>query len=262
MVERTDYGDGELCWADVMARDPEASRRFYTAVFGWTYNVSGPEYGNYAICMAGGLPVAGMTPWQPGMGEIPAMWSLYLATRSADTAAEKITATGGQIMMGPMDIPNNGRMAFGSDPAGAVFGVWQAAQHIGFGRTGEPGSFAWGELVTRDVTVDRFYQGLFGYDQEQTGTADLDYTTWSLSGTPVCGRMAMPPEMSRQTAVPAHWALYFAVEDADAAIGRVTEAGGSVTRPPHDSPYGRLAGVADPEGAPFYIIDPTRTVSG
>ena len=50
--------------------------------------------------------------------------------------------------------------------------------------------------------------------------------------------------------------MYFAVDDADAAVEKVTELGGSVLRPPMDMPYGRHADVADPQGAMFALIKP------
>jgi hypothetical protein len=40
-----------------------------------------------------------------------------------------------------MDIPGSGRMAFGFDPTGAAFGLWQAGGHLGFGLVNEPGSY-------------------------------------------------------------------------------------------------------------------------
>ena len=58
--------------------------------------------------------------------------------------------------------------------------------------------------------------------------------------------------------VPSHWSVYFAVEDADAAIAKVTELGGSVEQPAEDTPYGRLGCVADPMGARFKLLGPNK----
>jgi predicted enzyme related to lactoylglutathione lyase len=54
--------------------------------------------------------------------------------------------------------------------------------------------------------------------------------------------------------VPPHWAVYFAVVDADAAAARVKELGGTVVMPPMDIEPGRFAVVADPSGAVFNVI--------
>ncbi len=50
------------------------------------------------------------------------------------------------------------------------------------------------------------------------------------------------------------WMVYFAVDDADAAVARITELGGAVVAPAMDTPQGRFAVVEEPCGAPFQII--------
>ena len=54
--------------------------------------------------------------------------------------------------------------------------------------------------------------------------------------------------------VPAHWPVYFAVPDTDAALDRVVDLGGSVVQPAENTPYGRLAAAADPTGATFKLV--------
>jgi predicted enzyme related to lactoylglutathione lyase len=51
--------------------------------------------------------------------------------------------------------------------------------------------------------------------------------------------------------VPAHWSVYWEVDDASAAVAQVRSLGGSVVQDAEDTPYGRLATVADPNGAQF-----------
>jgi uncharacterized protein len=53
--------------------------------------------------------------------------------------------------------------------------------------------------------------------------------------------------------VPAHWSVYFAVEDAAVALDRAVELGASVVQPAEDTPYGRLATASDPNGAVFRL---------
>ncbi|MGH3169109.1 MAG: hypothetical protein ACRDN0_24905 [Trebonia sp.] len=54
--------------------------------------------------------------------------------------------------------------------------------------------------------------------------------------------------------MPPAWNTYFGTVDTDKSVQRVTEAGGTVMRPAADSPYGRVAVVADDQGAPFSLI--------
>ena len=142
----------------------------------------------------------------------------------------------------------------GVDPTGVAYGLWEPGGHVGAGYMGEPGTMSWAELNTRDgAAADAFYGGLFGFDQQQIGDGvTFDYSVWSLEGTQVAGRMRVGDD------TPPHWSVYFGVDDTDDAVARVTAAGGTVGFGPHDSPYGRLAGVTDPAGAMFRVIDPSR----
>ena len=54
--------------------------------------------------------------------------------------------------------------------------------------------------------------------------------------------------------VPAHWSVYFRVDDTDAALKQAVELGGTVVVPAEDTPYGRLATAADPTGAVFKLV--------
>jgi predicted enzyme related to lactoylglutathione lyase len=53
--------------------------------------------------------------------------------------------------------------------------------------------------------------------------------------------------------VRAHWSLYWEVDDTDAAVSNVSSLGGSVIMDAQDTPYGRIASVADRTGAQFKL---------
>jgi predicted enzyme related to lactoylglutathione lyase len=54
--------------------------------------------------------------------------------------------------------------------------------------------------------------------------------------------------------LPAHWMVYFAVDDVDAVAARAAELGGAVSVPPTDIVPGRFAVLGDPQGAVFSVI--------
>ncbi len=56
--------------------------------------------------------------------------------------------------------------------------------------------------------------------------------------------------------VPAHWSVYWQVDDVDATADRVKVLGGAVVDGPTDTPYGRMATVTDPSGAMFKLRTP------
>ncbi len=58
--------------------------------------------------------------------------------------------------------------------------------------------------------------------------------------------------------VPAHWSVYFGVDDTDAALAKIVDLGGSILMAAQDTPYGRLATAADPTGAQFKLVAPNE----
>ena len=82
--------------------------------------------GTYYVAQVRGKDVAGIRSLLPG-GALPRPeWITYVAVKSADVAATRAREAGGVIVAEPFDASPSGRMAVLRDPAGAVFGVWQA----------------------------------------------------------------------------------------------------------------------------------------
>lgn len=253
-----EFGEGAPCWADAALSDLEAGKRFYGALFGWTFGDGDPERHGYTMAFRDGETAVGLMA-KPD-GRMPTVWSVYFSSPDAAATAERIRGAGGAVFMGPERVATNGTMLMAADPAGAVFGVWQGEDHPGFGVKDDPGSFCWTELYTRDPeTADPFYRAVFGHHGEQVGRAggDFDYEVWSVAGDPdrrpVAGRMRMGP--GTPVELPAHFGVLFAVADCDEAVARVRELGGRVSIAPHDSPHGRVAAVVDDQGAHFTVID-------
>lgn len=121
-----------------------------------------------------------------------------------------------------------------------------------------PNQFVWYELMTTDhVAAAAFYTDVVGWAAADSGMPGFDYTILSAGAAPVAGLMALPAEAAANGARPG-WLGYVAVDDVDGFAGRVTSAGGVVHRPPADIPtVGRFAVVADPQGAPFVLFQPS-----
>jgi predicted enzyme related to lactoylglutathione lyase len=261
MVTRdTAWPSGTPCWVDLGVDDIARAVTFYSQLFGWDIQPGPPEAGGYRMCLKDGRPVAGIGPKQ-GPPEDPPAWTVYLASDNADETAGRITAAGGQVVVAPMDVMDVGRMLVAADPAGAVFGVWQARSHTGLGLANEPGAVCWNENFSRDLEGNQaFYGAVFGYEYGDMSTPGFRYATLKLDGHEVGGigefGGGFPP------GAPAYWSTYFAVGDTDAAVVTVTKAGGSVTREPWDSPYGRMAVVSDDQGAVFSLMGTPPAAGG
>ena len=254
MAEVKSYAAGTPSWVDLMTSDPEASRNFYRELFGWELEVGPPETGHYTICRLRGHNVAGLGG-EPAPDGTPTAWTTYIAVDDVDAAAGRITGNGGSLLMGPLDVMTQGRMAVASDPTGAVFGLWQAGEHVGATLVNEPGTVNWNELNSRDLaTARQFYGAVFGYDWQDvdTGQGGPQYATFQVGGRDVGGALQMTDQWPAE--VPSHWIVYFGVDDTDASVATIQRLGGAVLMPPTDSPYGRFAAVRDPQGAVFTVI--------
>jgi predicted enzyme related to lactoylglutathione lyase len=153
-----------------------------------------------------------------------------------------------------MDVGDLGRMAVYGDSSGAVFGVWQPGEHKGSEVVSEPGTIAWHQVNTRDPEdALEFYSQVFGWESEQVDTGGADYWQMTKDGANVGGVFRMGDDFPDE--VPAHWIVYFAVEDCDAATEKAKENGAQVTAEPFDNEAGRFAVLLDPHGAAFALIN-------
>ncbi|MEU6167538.1 VOC family protein [Streptomyces tanashiensis] len=252
MTEATPRSPGTPCWVSLMVHGLDATQEFYNALFDWEF-VPGPQQlGPYVRALLGGKEVAGIGQLPPDR-HLRIAWTPYLATEDADETAESIRCCGGTVAVGPLDAGEAGRLAICSDPAGAVFGVWQAEAHHGTVIAGPPGTPVWNELLTYETSsIGKFYRTVFGYEVEPFASADHDYATLHVAGTAVASLHGVGNALPRDRGP--HWMTYFEVADTDAAAGLVQELGGRVLRPPREGTAGRLALVADPEGAVFTLV--------
>lgn len=256
-----EYAPGTPSWVELSSPDVEASAAFYRELMGWDATEAGPaeETGGYRMFEQAGQSVAGlMGHMQEGQ---PTAWATYISVADADETAAKVKAAGGSVIVEPMDVMDIGRMAVFADPAGAAFGVWQPKTFKGADVVNEPNSLCWNEVLTRDADAGKaFYPAVFGWDAGRPSFAGApeSYTVWELAGKPVGGMMQMsdeyfPPE------IPPHWEVCFAVADCDATVAKARELGARITNEPMEMPIGRFAGLLDPQGASFTIMQPAPT---
>jgi predicted enzyme related to lactoylglutathione lyase len=193
--------------------------------------------------MLQGKQVAGLGPQMNT--DMPPFWTVYVTVADADATLEAVTANGGTIVMGPMDVFDAGRMGVIQDPMGSYTSIWQALGTIGAQLVNEPGTFAWNELATTDLAAaNRFYGAVFGWGLHPDGSGEHSslYTVGS--------EMACGAHVAGEGEFPA-WSVWFASADCDASVAKVEELGGSLIVPPNDMEFGRGAVVADPQGAVF-----------
>lgn len=242
---------GVPCWTDLMVPDPEAVKPFYEAVLGWSFTEPDDAFGGYVMALKDGAPVAGMGPLMPGSR---VAWTMYFASDDADEAAAAVRAADGVLFRDPDTVGPLGRMFVAADPTGATFGVWQAGTFAGSAITNQPGALVWEDLRSSDPDAARaFYASVFGFDYAPMEMASADYMTFATSGDDR-PRGGMGGMMGAE-GVGSHWLLYFGVADTSEAIRAATARGGAAPIPPFDTPFGQMAGLTDPAGASFWIVE-------
>jgi predicted enzyme related to lactoylglutathione lyase len=238
-----------------MTSDIAKARHFYGELFGWEYQAGDEEkYGGYTTARKNGKMVAGLMQKDAEQAGMPDMWSTYLRSDDAAATAAAVTANGGQVFMPPMDVPEQGHMAVFGDASGAAVGVWQPREMRGYELVAEPGAAAWHELHTKDYDAAvRLYQNVFNWDTDvMSDTPEFRYTTLGTGDSAKAGIMDASAYLPAE--VPSNWQVYFNVEDTDASIEKAVSMGATVLDGPQDSPFGRVAMLADPTGATFKII--------
>ena len=251
MSERERYPQGVPSWADLATSDLEGARAFYGRLFGWEWDIAGPEFMHYSQALLRGKRVVGIGPRMDDTQ--PVAWTTYLAVDDADKVVESIPAAGGTVLVPPTEIPGSGRMAIAADPTGAVFGMWEAAAHTGSELVNEPGAVVWNELVSPDLaTAQAFYSAALGVDWDEEEMAPGEkYGLLRVGGRTVGG--ATPAQIGGE-GLPPHWGIYFEVADADATVATAQELGAQVALPVTPTPQGPMATLIDPQGGAFSII--------
>jgi predicted enzyme related to lactoylglutathione lyase len=118
-----------------------------------------------------------------------------------------------------------------------------------------PGEFCWFELATNDAArAKSFYSELFGWSCEDVPAGPgMTYTMCRVRGKDVGALYAMTKEQAGR-GEPPHWTVYVSVESADAAAAQAAKLGGKIFAPAFDVlQVGRMAVIADPEGAPLAL---------
>jgi uncharacterized protein len=248
---------GSFCWIELATVDQNAAKEFYTSLFGWSF-VDSPMSPDeiYTMFKLQGRDVGAAYTLNQSMREqgVPPNWALYVSSDSADDSVQAALDAGGRAITGPFDVGDYGRMAVLQDPAGAMVSVWEPKRHLGFGIVDEPGTLCWADLSTPDPdAASDFYNAVFDWNFE-LGQDGSGYVHIKNGDTFIGG---IPPADMRSPGAPPHWLIYILVEDCDQSAAKAKELGARLyLEPVTMENVGRMAVLADPQGAVFAIFQP------
>lgn len=243
----------DFVWYELTTPDKAGAEAFYASVVGWTMADSGMPGGAYTLAKVGERPVAGVMALMPScdMGT-PAGWLGYVGVDDVAAETERVAATGGALLFGPMTVADVGTFAVVADPQGAAIGLFAPefdATPLPFMT---PGSIGWHELYTSDAEAGfAFHSALFGWKKDVAYPMPPfgDYQLFATVRGAIGGMMKNPRGDG------AFWGYVFAVEDIDAAAARLTAAGGTIVNGPMEVPGGAFVVQAtDPQGIFFSLV--------
>lgn len=245
---------GRFAWHELATTDPGAAADFYSRITSWTTQPS--EFSDtYTLLMKGRTTEGGIEAIDrhPVSGAAKAHWMPYVCVYDVDACARQAKALGGQLCIGPREVPNVGGWAVIADPQGALIGLYEP-ELTPTPSEGAPvrGDFSWHELVTTDFkSAFEFYRPLFQW--EKTGEYDMGemgtYLMFGQRGQTYGGMFNRVPDMP-----PPSWLSYICVDDVDSAAESVKQAGGSIILGPMEVPGGdRIVQGLDPQGGWFAL---------
>jgi predicted enzyme related to lactoylglutathione lyase len=238
---------GRFIWQDLITRDAESCRKFYSDLIGWEFSQIERQGKPYWVARAGGMPVGGIVEVKdPRVSR--AAWLSYLAVEDLDGAVAAVQSAGGSVLVAPTKIGSLGRVAVVTDPQGAPLGLAGLAVNPPREPLDPvPGHFFWREYFAQDASKAlKFYKDLGGYeDTINQRAAKVEYHILRREG-PRAGLLQIP---SALTDVKPNWLPYLKVTDPAALAARVESLGGEVILAPRpEIREGTVAVVADPTG--------------
>jgi hypothetical protein len=114
---------GHVGWHELYTSDLEAGFAFYREMFGWRKGdvVDMGPMGPYQLFAIGDQVAGGMMRRPP---DLPiSVWGYYFQVGDIDAAASRVTAGGGKVMNGPMEVPGGDWVLQGQDPQNAMFAL-------------------------------------------------------------------------------------------------------------------------------------------
>lgn len=243
---------GRFLWYELLTSDREAAADFYCSVMGWTTDTWEAGDEPYLMLVNGDHRLGGVMamPEEAKREGAPPHWLPYVGVADVDVAVGRAAELGGGVLMPPMEIPDVGRIAVLSDPAGAAFAVFDPEGEMEPPEDpGGVGEISWHELATDDwPTAMAFYRDLFGWGstgEHPMGESGV-YAMFGLDGVSLGGMYDAPEG-------PSAWLLYARAADLGEALGRVRDAGGEALCDPMEVPGGLVAPCRDPQGAAFAL---------
>jgi uncharacterized glyoxalase superfamily protein PhnB len=222
---------GDVGYISVWTPDADRAAAFYGHVLGWTYDADSHEVTN--------------TKQHIGIYSVDGPPNLFCCYAVADLEGARRSILDGGGTVDELEQFDFGTLSGATDANGTSFGVFEpkpGQPRPDLNGSG-PGELSYITYEVVDATAFKaFYSRVLFWTFEPGRIAD----GWQVQQThPMAG---VAGGSAQQVTVP-----MWTVEDVDAAVTRVREAGGTVIDEPSQQPYGKSAQCTDDQGSRFYL---------
>jgi predicted enzyme related to lactoylglutathione lyase len=250
----TAHRPGKFIWADLFTTDPEAAKKFYSGLFGWTAKTVMQEGKSYTVFSNGSQPVAGLAPRPSSNSKRPSRWISYIAVDDIHATLGLVKKASGQVRAEAREFPDRGTQAIIADNNGATVGVLQSSSGDSDDDEPKPGDWNWFELYVKDPRiVAGFYHEIFGYEiAPDLRTERKNDFILSSGGLARAGVAPLPIRDDAQSG----WLGVVRVTNLDEALKRTVTLGGEVLLAARPVAYeSRFAIVADSTGGSIGLVE-------
>jgi hypothetical protein len=242
-----------VVWHDLISDTPEQTRRFYSELFGWRFELLSIESGASSveydlIRNSKGQLIAGLVNQnQLGSDYDLSQWVTVFGVANAEQVQKAVGELGGKVYGGPVTVLNRGQLMIAADSQGAIFATLANAENVPATLSElVSGDFLWNELWTLDTDQAAMeYQALLNLSPKKMPSG---YTLMQANQEAKVGLMKNPLQ-----GLSSVWVNYLKLdtdEQLDDIIERIPELGGKVLVPPQTrDDIGRVAFVSGPSGA-------------
>ncbi len=230
---------GRFVWFELVTSDRELSEAFYTKLFGWHFAKT-EKSTDYMIITNEEREIGGMIVVDgEDDGVASSRWLSSLSVKSVDEASSLTKTLGGEVLYGPEESGERGRIALIKDTEGAELVLL-------FSKNGDPASYdrsagnpVWIDLFSKSKEKSgSFYRDLVGYQLSEAKSDTSHY--YFLVDEKVKGGMVVYPWED----VESNWLPFVGVVDLPQSVSRAIRLGATLLA------YAESAAVIqDPGGA-------------
>ncbi len=242
---------GKIVWADIFTTDPNATARFYSALFDWTTRTIADESGKYIVLSSTGGPVVGVARGPDRKDQRPAArWIAYFSTRDTAAAANAVESNGGRLVAGPLAVPDRGMHVIAADPEGGLFGLMTSSVGDPVDAEVNEGGLLWFNLFAQEpMVLGPFYEKVTKLQSSPWRTGGLLLATGDVSRASIS-------QLEEDTTVTATWVPFFRVASLEKKMRLARRLGARVVVEPRTLETGmQVAVFGDTTGGVFAMAE-------